>query len=82
MALLFALLGVSCFTEGAVLPPPKSLVARSYDSSNLYANWPTYDELPLHPCFPTKAAWGVWVSAQISVTLFDTARAKTLCTGR
>lgn len=27
---------------------------------DLYANWPTYDQLPLNPCFPTKAAWGVW----------------------
>ncbi|KAE9384397.1 hypothetical protein BT96DRAFT_892486 [Gymnopus androsaceus JB14] len=26
----------------------------------MYANWPTYDQLPLHPSFPTKAAWGVW----------------------
>ncbi|KAK7455906.1 hypothetical protein VKT23_010946 [Stygiomarasmius scandens] len=28
----------------------------------MYANWPTYDELPLDPSFPTKAAWGVWGS--------------------
>ncbi|KAJ4467225.1 hypothetical protein J3R30DRAFT_3309519 [Lentinula aciculospora] len=28
----------------------------------MYANWPTFDDLPLHPTFPTKAAWGVWGS--------------------
>ncbi|KIK58412.1 hypothetical protein GYMLUDRAFT_45305 [Collybiopsis luxurians FD-317 M1] len=42
------------------IPPPKVLVSRAFNSSDPYANWPTYDELPLHPSFPTKAAWGVW----------------------
>ncbi len=27
----------------------------------LYANWPTYQDLPLHPIFSDQAAWGVWV---------------------
>ncbi|KAJ8130590.1 hypothetical protein O1611_g3039 [Lasiodiplodia mahajangana] len=27
---------------------------------DLYANWPSYDQLPLDPSYPTKAAWGVW----------------------
>ncbi|KAI1122385.1 hypothetical protein F5Y10DRAFT_75973 [Nemania abortiva] len=27
---------------------------------DLYANWPSYDELPLNSSYPTKAAWGVW----------------------
>lgn len=25
-----------------------------------YADWPTYEELPLKSSYPTKAAWGVW----------------------
>ncbi|KAF5374255.1 hypothetical protein D9758_004705 [Tetrapyrgos nigripes] len=35
-------------------------VSRQFDSSDMYVNWPTYDELPRDPSFPTKAAWGVW----------------------
>ncbi|KAJ8115800.1 hypothetical protein ONZ43_g4585 [Nemania bipapillata] len=27
---------------------------------DLYANWPSYDELPLNSSYPSKAAWGVW----------------------
>ena len=37
------------------------LTVRDFDGAgDIYANWPTYDQLPLDPCFPTKAAWGVW----------------------
>lgn len=36
------------------------LVSRQFDPSNVYANWPSYDQLPLDPSYPTKAAWGVW----------------------
>ncbi|KAF8191010.1 hypothetical protein K438DRAFT_1521373, partial [Mycena galopus ATCC 62051] len=36
------------------------LVSRVFNGSDIYANWPTYDQLPLDPSFPTKAAWGVW----------------------
>ena len=39
---------------------PKVLVSRKFDKRDLYANWPSYDELPLDPSYPTKAAWGVW----------------------
>ncbi|KAI0400458.1 hypothetical protein F4802DRAFT_584691 [Xylaria palmicola] len=36
-------------------------VERRFDSNiDLYANWPSYDELPLNASYPTKAAWGVW----------------------
>ncbi|EEC00010.1 hypothetical protein MPER_00154, partial [Moniliophthora perniciosa FA553] len=31
-----------------------------FNSSDIYANWPSYDQLPLDPSFPTKAAWGAW----------------------
>lgn len=47
-------------TVATPIPSARYLVAREYNSSDLYANWPTYQDLPLHPSFPTKAAWGVW----------------------
>ena len=48
--------------SAAAIPHPKVLVARAYNPIvDLYANWPNYEQLPLHPSFPTKAAWGVWV---------------------
>ena len=41
----------------------RNIVARSFSRDvDLYANWPSYDELPLHSSYPTKAAWGVWGS--------------------
>lgn len=40
----------------------KVVVSRAYDANDPYANWPTYGELPLNSSFPTKAAWGVWVT--------------------
>ena len=40
---------------------PKVLVSRQFEPENLYENWPSYDQLPLDPSYPTKAAWGVWV---------------------
>ncbi|KAK7438382.1 hypothetical protein VKT23_017994 [Stygiomarasmius scandens] len=46
--------------KGTPIPNPKILVARDFNMSDMYANWPSYDQLPLHPSFPTKAAWGVW----------------------
>ncbi|KAK7047148.1 hypothetical protein VNI00_006813 [Paramarasmius palmivorus] len=39
---------------------PPALSTRQYNSSNVYADWPSYDQLPLDPSYPTKAAWGVW----------------------
>lgn len=33
---------------------------RQYDIADMYANWPSYSQLPLNSSFPTKAAWGVW----------------------
>jgi hypothetical protein len=41
---------------------PKVLVSRNFDERDLYQNWPSYDQLPLDSSYPTKAAWGVWVS--------------------
>ncbi|KAI0149488.1 putative cyclase-domain-containing protein [Xylariaceae sp. FL1272] len=36
-------------------------IERRFDAKyDLYANWPSYDELPLNKSYPTKAAWGVW----------------------
>ena len=35
-------------------------VSRQFDSKDPYADWPSYDDLPLDPTYPTKAAWGVW----------------------
>ncbi|THU92144.1 hypothetical protein K435DRAFT_726515 [Dendrothele bispora CBS 962.96] len=49
-------------TEGSPIPDPLTLVTRDFNVSDIYANWPSYDQLPLHPSFPTKAAWGVWGS--------------------
>ncbi|KAF7341142.1 hypothetical protein MVEN_01848900 [Mycena venus] len=48
-------------TDARPVPHPLTLVSRAVNDSDFYANWPTYDQLPLHPSFPTKAAWGVWV---------------------
>ncbi|KAJ7487033.1 hypothetical protein FB451DRAFT_1363175 [Mycena latifolia] len=50
----------AALTSAGPIPHPRTLVARTFNDSNLYANWPNYDQLPLHPSFPTKAAWGVW----------------------
>ncbi|KAF5373101.1 hypothetical protein D9758_001458 [Tetrapyrgos nigripes] len=44
------------------IPDARALVSRQFNASDMYANWPTYEQLPLHPSFPTKAAWGVWGS--------------------
>ncbi|KAJ7614242.1 hypothetical protein DFH06DRAFT_1307585 [Mycena polygramma] len=43
-----------------VSSPCPTIISRAFNPSNPYANWPTYDQLPLDPSFPTKAAWGVW----------------------
>jgi len=45
-------------------PKPRILISRQFDGRDVYANWPSYDKLPLDPSYPTKAAWGVWVSNQ------------------
>ena len=37
-----------------------SLVARDFNSAHMYANWPSYADLPLDVSYPTKAAWDVW----------------------
>ncbi|KAF2120359.1 hypothetical protein BDV96DRAFT_595903 [Lophiotrema nucula] len=54
-----ALLAIGLSTA-TVLPDRKRLVSRQYDTSNPYANWPSYADLPLDSSYPTKAAWGVW----------------------
>jgi hypothetical protein len=40
---------------------PRILISRKFDVGDVYSNWPSYDQLPLDPSYPTKAAWGVWV---------------------
>ncbi|KAH7018104.1 uncharacterized protein B0I36DRAFT_354417 [Microdochium trichocladiopsis] len=55
------ILAISGTVLAAVVPINKVPVARAFDRSNaLYANWPSYDELPLDKSYPSKAAWGVW----------------------
>ncbi|KAK7438389.1 hypothetical protein VKT23_018003 [Stygiomarasmius scandens] len=48
--------------EGKPISGPRvfTVPARDFNDSDMYANWPSYDELPLDPSFPTKSAWGVW----------------------
>lgn len=52
--------------HSAAIPAPRQLVARQYTQDDLYANWPSYSQLPLHPSFPTKAAWGVWNNGDLT----------------
>jgi hypothetical protein len=40
---------------------PRIVVSRQFGAGDVYANWPSYDQLPLDASYPTKAAWGVWV---------------------
>jgi hypothetical protein len=35
---------------------------RQFTQDDLYKNWPTFAQLPFDNNYPTKAAWGVWVS--------------------
>lgn len=52
--------GCSC---SPVHPPARArdIKSRVFDrDTDLYANWPSYDDLPLDASYPTKAAWGVW----------------------
>jgi hypothetical protein len=44
-------------------PKPRITTSRTFDAGDMYANWPSYDQLPLDASYPTKAAWGVWVSS-------------------
>ncbi|ESK85989.1 hypothetical protein Moror_9448 [Moniliophthora roreri MCA 2997] len=54
------------FIVASILPtislssPVRPLQERQFNSSDIYADWPSYDQLPLDPSFPTKAAWSVW----------------------
>ncbi|KAI8944680.1 hypothetical protein F4801DRAFT_599402 [Xylaria longipes] len=53
----------SLLSAAAAYPSPwfGKRVERRFDPNvDLYANWPSYDELPLNSSYPTKAAWGVW----------------------
>jgi hypothetical protein len=47
----------------------RSLVSRSFNSSDPYANWPSYSQLPLDSSYPTRAAWGVWGSEDVNGAL-------------
>ncbi|EKG11136.1 Putative cyclase [Macrophomina phaseolina MS6] len=45
----------------ASIPFAKPPTSRHFNRDiDLYANWPSYDDLPLDASYPTKAAWGVW----------------------
>lgn len=50
-------------------PRRRSIVSRSFDSSDPYANWPAYSDLPLDSSYPTGAAWGVWGSDDVNGAL-------------
>ncbi|KAJ2997858.1 hypothetical protein NUW58_g513 [Xylaria curta] len=39
---------------------PSKVERRFNPDVDLYANWPSYDDLPLNSSYPTRAAWGVW----------------------
>ena len=38
---------------------------RTFNPEDPYKGWPSYADLPLDPSYPTKAAWGVWVNANM-----------------
>jgi hypothetical protein len=50
-------------------PKPRISASRKFDAGNMYANWPSYDQLPLDASYPTKAAWGVWVSSPHNISI-------------
>lgn len=65
----FAALGaivVAVLSNATPISRPRTIISRAFDASDPYANWPSYDQLPLDPSFPTKAAWGVWVRLNYS----------------
>lgn len=60
---IFEIIFSSLLSVTVALPSIRSSrrVERNFDPTvDLYANWPSYDELPLNSSYPTKAAWGVW----------------------
>ncbi|KAI0911834.1 hypothetical protein F4823DRAFT_560588 [Ustulina deusta] len=62
--LFFSALAAAGASAAYPSPGPRRRVERSFDRSvDLYADWPSYDELPLNASYPTKAAWGVWGAA-------------------
>ena len=48
---------------------PRITASRKFDAGDMYANWPSYDQLPLDASYPTKAAWGVWVSSPTDISI-------------
>lgn len=50
-------------------PKPRITTSRKFDAGDMYANWPSYDQLPLDASYPTKAAWGVWVRSPITISI-------------
>ncbi|THV01383.1 hypothetical protein K435DRAFT_853802 [Dendrothele bispora CBS 962.96] len=56
-----ALLRSYSLVRGTPISDQQILAIRQFNNSDIYANWPTYDQLPLDPSFPTKSAWGVWL---------------------
>ncbi|KAK6074466.1 hypothetical protein SCUP234_08250 [Seiridium cupressi] len=52
---------VACIGAHTISKPGRATVSRQFKGDvDLYADWPSYDDLPLDPSYPTKAAWGVW----------------------
>lgn len=47
----------------------RSIISRAFDSSDPYANWPSFSDLPLDSSYPTGAAWGVWGADDVNGAL-------------
>lgn len=60
---------------------PRIVVSRQFDVGNVYANWPSYDQLPLDASYPTKAAWGVWGADDVQGALNHITNATILAAG-
>ncbi|PMD39643.1 hypothetical protein L207DRAFT_566574 [Hyaloscypha variabilis F] len=63
------------------LTKPRILTSRDFDAGDPYANWPSYDQLPLDPSYPTKAAWGVWGADDVQGALNHITNAMILAAG-
>ncbi|KAK7047149.1 hypothetical protein VNI00_006814 [Paramarasmius palmivorus] len=55
-----AFVWVSILPALVIASPAQPLRTRQFNTSDIYANWPSYHQLPLDSSYPTKAAWGVW----------------------
>ena len=60
-ATVIALLGTA--DAKPVAPLQHAVRQASPANSTKYANWPSFDSLPLNKSAPYKAAWGAWVGS-------------------